>query len=209
MAIRRRRKRRWSTVGTVAFLELAAAATMAGVIAPELGFSAAERFNNRFGDTFPVPEALIPETTARVMSLTDPTTKMSKSDPNEKSRVLILDSPDVVRKKIKSAVTDSDPDVRFDTEAKPGVSNLLEIMSTCTDQSIDQLVDEYGSTGYGRFKEAVAEAVIAELAPIRSKYQQLEDEEVARVMRRGALDARTKAEGFQQIVREATGLAAI
>jgi tryptophanyl-tRNA synthetase len=169
----------------------------------------AERFNNRFGDTFPIPDALIPEMTARVMSLTDPTAKMSKSDPNEKSRVLILDSPDVVRKKIKSAVTDSDPDVRFDVAAKPGVSNLLEIMSTCTGQTIDQLVDEYADTGYGRFKEAVAEAVIAELAPIRSKYQQLEDEEVARVMRRGSLDARSKAEGFQQIARDVTGLAAI
>ncbi len=169
----------------------------------------AERFNNRFGNVFPVPEALIPETTARVMSLADPTAKMSKSDPNEKSRVLILDSPDVVRKKIRSAVTDSDPDVRFDTEEKPGVSNLLEIMSTCTGRSIDSLVDEYGSAGYGKFKDAVADAVIAELAPIRSAYQNLDDDEVARIMRRGALDARTKAEGFQQIAREATGLAAI
>jgi tryptophanyl-tRNA synthetase len=160
----------------------------------------AERFNNRFGEVFPIPDALIPETTARVMS---------KSDPNEKSRVLILDSPDVVRKKIRSAVTDSDPDVRFDEEAKPGISNLLEIMSTCTGYSIDSLVDEYGNSGYGRFKDAVADAVIAALAPIRSAFQNLDDEEVARIMRRGALDARTKAEGFQQIVREVTGLAAI
>ena len=143
------------------------------------------------------------------MSLADPTSKMSKSDPNEKSRVLILDSPDVVRKKIRSAVTDSDPEVRFDREEKPGISNLLEIMSTCTGRSIDDLVAEYADGGYGRFKEAVAEAVIAELAPIRSAYQNFDDDEVARIMRRGALDARTKAEGFQQIAREATGLAAI
>lgn len=169
----------------------------------------AERFNNRFGEVFPVPEALIPETTARVMALTDPTSKMSKSDANEKSRVLILDAPDVVKKKIKSAVTDSDPDVRFDAAAKPGVSNLLEIMSSCTGRSIDSLVDEYGSAGYGVFKEAVAEAVIAELAPIRSAYEQLDDAEVARLMRRGALDARTRAEGFQQTVREVTGLAPV
>ena len=119
------------------------------------------------------------------------------------------DRPDVVRKKIKSAVTDSDPEVRFDPEAKPGISNLLEIMASCTGRTIDDLVGEYATGGYGRFKEAVAEAVIAELAPVRSKYQQLEDEDVARIMRRGALDARTKAEGFQQIVRRATGLAAI
>jgi len=169
----------------------------------------AERFNNRFGEVFPVPEALIPETTARVMSFADPTAKMSKSDPNEKSRVLILDSPDVVRKKIKSAVTDSDPEVRFDREAKPGISNLLEIMSSCTGRTIDDLVAEYADGGYGKFKEAVAEAVIAELAPIRSAHQHLDDADVARIMRRGALDARTKAEGFQQIARQATGLAAI
>ena len=169
----------------------------------------AERFNNRFGEVFPIPDALIPETTARVMSLTDPTAKMSKSDPNDKSRVLILDSPDVVRKKIRSAVTDSDPDVRYDREVKPGITNLLEIMSTCTERSIDDLVDEYGSGGYGKFKDAVADAVIAALAPVRRAYEQLDDEEVARIMRRGALDARTRAEGFQQMVREATGLAAI
>lgn len=169
----------------------------------------AERFNNRFGDIFPIPEALIPKTTARVMSFADPTSKMSKSDPNEKSRVLILDHPDVVRKKIKSAMTDSDPEVKFDRENKPGISNLLEIMATCTGSSIDNLVDEYRNAGYGRFKEAVAEAVIAELAPIRSAYQQLDDDEVARVMRRGALDARTRAEGFQQTVRNATGLAPV
>jgi len=169
----------------------------------------AERFNNRFGEVFPVPEALIPKTSARVMSLTDPTSKMSKSDPNDRSRVLILDPPDLVRKKIKSAVTDSDPDVRYDREAKPGISNLLEVMAACTDRTVESLVDEYGSAGYGRFKEAVAEAVITALAPVRRSYQQLDDADVARVMRRGALDARTKAEGFQQQVRKVTGLAAI
>ena len=131
----------------------------------------AERFNNRFGEVFPIPDGYYPETSARVMSLTDPTAKMSKSDPNERSRVLVLDSPDVIRKKIKSAVTDSDPEVRYDPEHKAGISNLLEIMAACTGQSIDALVAEYGSGGYGRFKEVVAEAVIAELAPLRSAYQ--------------------------------------
>jgi tryptophanyl-tRNA synthetase len=169
----------------------------------------AERFNNRFGEVFPIPDALIPETSARVMSLADPTAKMSKSDANEKSYVLILDPPDTVRKKIRSAVTDSDPEVRYDPEAKPGISNLLEIMSGCTGSSIDELVDEYSTGGYGKFKDAVADAVIAELAPVRSAYRNLDDAEVARIMRRGALDARTKAEGYQQLVREATGLAAV
>ena len=169
----------------------------------------AERFNNRFSEVFPIPDALIPETSARVMALTDPMAKMSKSDPNERSRVLILDSPDVIRKKIKSAVTDSEPTVRYDWDAKPGVSNLLEIMAACTDRSVEDLAAEYADSGYGVFKEAVAEAVITELAPIRANYQHLIDAEVARVMNKGALDARTKAEGYQQQVRAAVGLAAV
>lgn len=166
----------------------------------------AERFNNRFGEVFPVPEGLIPETSARVMSLTDPTTKMSKSDENAKSRIELLDGPEAIRKKIMAAVTDSESTVRYDVAEKPGISNLLEIMSACTGRSIDDLVDEYGDGGYGAFKEAVAETVIAELAPIRAAYEQLDDDEVARIMQRGALDARTRAEGFQQEVRDAVGL---
>ena len=166
----------------------------------------AERFNNRFGEVFPVPDGLIPETSARVMSLADPTSKMSKSEANAKSRIELLDSPEEIRKKIMSAVTDSEPTVRYDPAEKPGISNLLEIMSACTDRSIDDLVDEFGDTGYGVFKEAVADAIIAELAPIRAAYEQLDDDEVARIMQRGALDARTRAEGFQQEVRDAVGL---
>ena len=169
----------------------------------------AERFNNRYSEVFPIPDALIPETSARVMALTDPLAKMSKSDPNERSRVLILDSPEVIRKKIKSAVTDSEPTVRYDWEAKPGISNLLEIMAACTGRGIDELAAEFADAGYGAFKEAVAEAVITELAPIRANYENLNDAEVARVMNKGALDARTKAEGYQQQVRAAVGLAAV
>lgn len=169
----------------------------------------AERFNNRYGDVFPLPDALIPPSSARVMSLAEPMAKMSKSDPNVKSRIAITDSPDDIRKKVRSAVTDSDPDVRFDWEAKPGISNLLEIMADCTGDSIDELVDEYGSTGYGRFKDAVAEAIVTELAPVRSRFNELDDAEVARIMQKGALDARTKAEGYQSMVRKAVGLNAV
>ena len=166
----------------------------------------AERFNNRYGEVFPLPEALIPPQSARVMSLTEPTAKMSKSDPNEKSRVLLLDSDDDIARKVKAAVTDSDPEVRYDPEKKPGISNLLEIMSDCTGTSIDDLVMEYGHSGSGVFKEAVAEAIIETVGPIRRRYHDLDDAEVARVMQRGALDARTKAEGYQQQVRKAVGL---
>ena len=89
---------------------------------------------------------------------------------------------------------------------KPGISNLLEIMSDCTGREIADLVDEYDGGGYGKFKEAVAESLVTELAPVRSRYQELDLPDVARLMQRGALDARTKAEGFQQEVRRAIGL---
>jgi tryptophanyl-tRNA synthetase len=166
----------------------------------------AERFNNRFGEVFPVPEPYIPETSARVMSLADPTAKMSKTDANEKSRVLLLDPPDLVRRKIRSAVTDSEAVVRFDWAEKPGVSNLLEIMSAAIGRPIPDLADEYGAGGYGVFKDAVADAVDEVLAPIRAAYADLDDAEVAAVMAKGAETARHQAEGYQRQVRAAVGL---
>jgi tryptophanyl-tRNA synthetase len=175
----------------------------------EMSRDLAARFNNRFGEVFPIPAPLIPETSARVMSLVDPTAKMSKSDPNPKNRVNLDDPPDVIRKKVRSAVTDSDPTVRYDTDSKPGISNLLEIMSATTGRPIGDLAAEYETGGYGRFKEAVAEAIVAELAPIRAALQQLDDDDVARILQRGALDARTRAERLQQHVRDAVGLGRI
>jgi tryptophanyl-tRNA synthetase len=172
----------------------------------ELTRDLVERFNHRFGDEFPMPEPIIPEKGARVMSLQDPTAKMSKSDPDESSRILILDDPDTIRKRLKRAVTDSETEVRYDWAKKPGVSNLIEIMSLFTDASVASIEADYGSGGYGKFKEAVAEAVVAGLAPLRSNYEEMDDAEVARLMQRGALDARTRAEGFQQAVRRRVGL---
>lgn len=173
----------------------------------ELTRDLAERFNARFGDEFPVPEPIIPEHGGRIMSLQDPTAKMSKSDPDDASRILVLDGPDTIRTRIKRSVTDSGSEVRYDWEEKPGISNLLEIMALFTGTAIPDLEAEYGSGGYGRFKEAVAEAVIDGLAPIRAAYRSLDDAEVERLMQRGALDARTKAEGYQQKVRKRVGLA--
>lgn len=172
----------------------------------ELTRDLVERFNHRFGDEFPLPEPIIPEHGARVMSLQDPTAKMSKSDPDAGSRILVLDDPDTIRKRLKRAVTDSESDVRHDWETKPGISNLIEIMSLLTGASVAEIEADYGTGGYGRFKDAVAETVIAGLAPIRSAYDELDDAEVARLMQRGALDARTRAEGLQQKVRKRVGL---
>ncbi len=166
----------------------------------------AERFNNRFGDEFPVPDPYIPETGARIMSLQDPMSKMSKTDSNEGSRINILDGPDDIRRKVGRAVTDSGTDVRYDWDSKPGIANLIEVMALLTGQPIPAIEAEYGDGGYGKFKQAVAEAVVEGLAPIRSAYQGLDDAEVDRIMQKGALDARQMAEGYQQAVRKRVGL---
>ncbi len=172
----------------------------------ELSRDLAERFNRRYGEEFPVPEGIIPEHGARVMSLQDPTAKMSKSDPNLGSRILLLDDPDVVRKKVGRAVTDSGSDIEYDWNAKPGITNLLEILSLFTDTGVEKLVNEHNGKQYGEFKQVVAEAIADGLAPIRAAYNALEDEEVSRIMNRGALDARSSAEKYQVGVRRRVGL---
>jgi tryptophanyl-tRNA synthetase len=165
------------------------------------------RFNSRFGEIFPLPERITPELGARVMSLQNPQLKMSKSDPDPASRVNLLDEPDIIRKKIKSAVTDSDRTVRYDWEAKPGVSNLLELFAFSSGRSLPELEEEYADAGYGRFKEAVAEAIVERLTPIRTRFKAMADDEVARVMQKGALDARSRAEATMVAVRRSVGLA--
>ncbi len=136
----------------------------------ELTRDIAIRVNNRFGDFFTVPKPLIPKVGARIMSLTEPTKKMSKSDTFVKSRILLLDDENIIRKRIMSAVTDTDGIIKFDPKNKPGISNLLTIMSAITNTSIEQLVTTYQNTDYKTFKEAVADCVVAELKPIKEKY---------------------------------------
>jgi len=172
----------------------------------ELTRDLAERFNNRFGETFPIPEQITPERGARIMSLQDPTAKMSKSDGDPRGSVLLLDSADTIVKKIKSAVTDSGREIRYDRDEKAGISNLLDILSIYTGRSVDGLVDEYADAGYGPFKQAVADAVVEGLAPLRTAYNALDDEEVNRIMSRGALDARSRAEHEMADVRTKVGL---
>ncbi len=172
----------------------------------ELTRDLVERFNSRFGDLFPMPERITPKVGARIMSLQDPTSKMSKSDPNERSRVLLTDSPDEILKKVKSAVTDSDKFVTYDWEEKPGISNLLELMSVSTGTPIPELVERYHDAGYGTFKIAVGEALAEALSPIRRRMKELEDEEISRIMQKGALDARQRAEQEMIPVRKAVGL---
>src|SRR5690625_144432 len=141
----------------------------------ELTRNVAERFNNRFGKTFEVPEIRIPKVGARIMSLQEPTKKMSKSDENTKGFISMLDTPKQIEKKIKSAVTDSEGVVAYDKENKPGLSNLLTIYASCTGESIESIVTKYEGKGYGDFKAGVAEAVISLLEPIQERYKELID----------------------------------
>lgn len=135
----------------------------------EIARDIAGRFNGIYGDTFTLPKPLIVDTGARIMSLQDPTKKMSKSDPNPKGFVTVFDSPDIIAKRIKSAVTDSEACVRY-AEGKDGVNNLMSIYSCCTGKTNEEIETEFAGKGYGDFKSAVADAVIAELAPVQEAY---------------------------------------
>jgi tryptophanyl-tRNA synthetase len=161
----------------------------------ELSRDIAERFNNRYGETFKVPEGRFAETGGRIMDLQEPERKMSTTAGTPQGTLLILDSPDTIRKKLKSAVTDSGTDVRYEPEQKPGISNLLEIMSVATGEPIPDLEARYDSGGYGQFKSDVAEAVVALLDPIRTRYQELraDESELRVLLARGADKARQTA----------------
>ncbi len=132
----------------------------------------ATRFNHTYGEIFKLPEGYYPKAGARVMSLQDPTSKMSKSDPNPKATISILDDPKVIMNKFKSAVTDSESEVAF-REGKPGVCNLMTIYSAVTHKSMDDITKEFAGKGYGDFKKAVGEAVAEELRPVRENFDRL------------------------------------
>jgi tryptophanyl-tRNA synthetase len=138
----------------------------------ELCRDIAQRFNGVYGDVFTIPEPLISKTGARIMSLQEPDKKMSKSDLGEGS-VFLLDEPDVIRRKIKRAVTDSETEIRFDPENKPGVSNLLTIISALTGESIDSVSAELNGQGYGALKARAADCAIAALEPLQAEFKRL------------------------------------
>ncbi len=137
----------------------------------ELARNVAERFNGLYSPTFVVPEGLIPKTGARIMSLQDPTKKMSKSDENTASFITLLDTPDQILKKFKRAVTDSEACVRY-AEGKDGINNLMGIYSCITGKSYAEIEKEFEGRGYGDFKTAVGEAVVGEFAPIQARYNE-------------------------------------
>ena len=139
----------------------------------ELTRNLAERFNTKYGETFVVPEPIIAKTGAKIMSLVDPTKKMSKSDENPKSYISLLDEIPVIVKKIKSAVTDSDTSIKYDLENKPGISNLLTIYSCISGLTIAELEEKYTNSNYGEFKSDLATVVANEIEPIQKRYNEL------------------------------------
>ncbi len=136
----------------------------------ELTRNLAERFNSKFSETFVIPEAIVVKSGAKIMSLQDPTKKMSKSDPLEKACIYLDDTESTIRKKIASSVTDSDGIIKYDPINKPGISNLICILSCCSNKSIEQIESEFSGFGYGDFKKIVADAIIDLIIPIQEKY---------------------------------------
>ncbi len=158
----------------------------------ELTRDIAQRFNSRYGETLVVPKGVYPETGGRVMNLQEPSVKMSKSRGAESGTVLMLDPPETIRKKLKTAVTDSGNEVRHDPEEKPGISNLIELMTVVTGDSIKETESRYEGKGYGDFKSDVADAIVELLTPIQSRYNELRQDpaELFRLLAVGAEKAR-------------------
>ena len=139
----------------------------------ELARNIAERFNNRYGDTFKIPEPVIPSIGAKIKDLQNPTKKMSKTEDNPKGYILLLEEPEVARKKIMSAVTDSEAIVKYDEENKPGISNLMTIYSSLTNKTFEEIETEFKGCNYGTFKSKVAEVVVELLTNIQTKYNEI------------------------------------
>lgn len=160
----------------------------------ELTRDLAERFNKKHNDIFKIPEISLPTEGARIMSLQEPTKKMSKSDPNKKATIALLDDPKQIEKNIKSAVTDSEGIVRYDKENKAGVSNLMSIYSIFSGKSYSEIEEMYEGKGYGDFKSDLAEVVLGEILPIQERFNELIDSpELDEILDRGAEKANIEA----------------
>jgi tryptophanyl-tRNA synthetase len=172
----------------------------------ELTRDIATRFNNRFGKTFVVPEAAIPKVGAKIYDLQEPTKKMSKSADSPQGTVLVLDTPEVIERKIKRAVTDTDTEVRYDPEHKPGVSNLLTILAISTNRTPQEVAAGY--TQYGPLKADAAAALVEFLRPLRERYAELAEDpgETAATLKRGAEKAQEVAGATLARAKEAIGL---
>jgi tryptophanyl-tRNA synthetase len=174
----------------------------------ELTRDIAERFNSRFGETFTLPQGVYPETGAKVMDLQEPEKKMSTTGGTEQGTVLVLDPPDVLRRKFKTAVTDSGREI-VHTPEKPGISNLIEIMSVATGETISEVETRYDGQGYGTFKDEVADAVISLLEPFQQRFRELRSDpgELQRLLALGAEKARAASAPTLELMYERMGFA--
>lgn len=173
----------------------------------ELTRDLANRFNNKYGDTFVVPEPLVAKVGARIMSLSDPSKKMSKSDETNKGCIYLLDDLKVARKKIMSAVTDSVGVIQLDKENQPGLYNLIEIASSLTNRPMEEIVEEFKDQGYGKLKGYVADVVCQELEKIQTKYNEIiESKTLEKVLQEGAIKADKIAHGTLENVKKKVGL---
>ncbi len=175
----------------------------------ELTRDLAERFNHRYSPTFTIPEMMSQKVGARIMSLQDPLSKMSKSDPDENAYIQILDEPDVIRRKMKRAVTDSLAEVNYTTE-QPGLKNIIDIYASFSGKSPEEIVREYAGGGYGNLKADAAEAVVEGLAPIQASYKEWRQDKDAleKIYREGAEKARYLANKTLRKVERKVGLVA-
>jgi tryptophanyl-tRNA synthetase len=173
----------------------------------ELARNVAERFNSRFGETFTLPKGVYPEEGARIKNLQEPERAMSTTIGAEQGVVRLVDEPDIIRRKFKTAVTDSGRDVRHDPAGKPGISNLIEIMSVATGDSFAEIESRYDGAGYGQFKEEVGEAVVELLSPIQQRFGELrsDDAELNRMLAVGADKAREASAPTLAVMYERMG----
>ncbi len=176
----------------------------------ELSRDIALRFNARYGETFTVPEGVYPSVGARIMDLQDPSRKMSTTGGTPQGTVKVLDSPDTIKKKFSRAVTDSGTEIQH-SDDKPGISNLIEIMSVATSKSISEIEGRYDGSGYGQFKGDVAEAVIELLEPVRLRYEEFRSDpaELERMLARGAEKARATSDTTLAVMYERMGFVAL
>lgn len=172
----------------------------------ELARNFVDRFNNRFGELLVKPEPMIPKAGARIMSLQDPTRKMSKSDDNARSYILLLDEPKKIIKKVKSAVTDTIGAVNYDPENQPAITNLINIYARFSGLTPEQIVADYQGKGYGDFKGDVAEAIVSVLEPIQDRYHQLlQSDELDEILAHGAIQANEIANATLARIEDAIG----
>lgn len=172
----------------------------------EIARDIAGRFNNKYGNTFVVPEPVISTTGTKIMDLIDPTKKMSKSSENQNGVIRLLDEPEVVRKKIMRATTDSEMSVRYDEENKPGISNLINIYSSLTGKEIKEIEKEFDGSNYGTFKKAVADVVVGEIEKIQEKYNKyINGSEIDEILKNGANKTRMYAKAKYEAVKNKIG----